>query len=46
MQAGRDVVLQRIAAANFDSAEGDKLSKETDLEPLFVELSSGSGKGQ
>jgi Apea-like HEPN len=43
--AGRDMVLQRIATANFDDAEGDKLRKEADLETLFAELSSSPGEG-
>jgi Apea-like HEPN len=42
MQVGREVVLQRLAKANFDDAEGDRLRKEADLETLFVELSKNS----
>lgn len=40
MQAGRDPILQRIASANFDTAVGDKLRAEADLETLFAELTS------
>jgi hypothetical protein len=45
MQASREPVLQRIGRANFDSAEGDKLRSEADLETLFAELSADSGSG-
>jgi hypothetical protein len=41
MQAGRDPILQRIGLANFDSAVGDRLRGEADLEILFAELSGG-----
>jgi hypothetical protein len=43
MQADRDLVLQRITTANFNDAEGDKVRKEADLQPLFAELSAHLG---
>ena len=43
MQASRDPVLLRIANANFNDAEGDKLRKDADLETLFNELTGGAG---
>jgi len=40
MQAGRDAIMQRIAAANFDGAEGDRLRGEADIDSYFAEVSA------
>ena len=45
VQASRDPVLERIAKANFEDAEGNELRKDADIETLFAELSGGSRKG-
>jgi hypothetical protein len=45
VQASRDPVLERIAKASFEDAEGNKLRKEAEIETLFAELSGGSRKG-
>lgn len=42
--ATRDVVLDRIAAANFDEARGNELRAQASIEKLFETIATNSGK--
>lgn len=45
IQADRDSILQRITAANFDDAEGERLREEANMEVVFAEVNRADEQG-